>query len=140
MTMERSYCIEGYTVRVVLRDRLIQISNDEGLHGLLEQDLISRTADLVATIKADYAKVMDKQLAISDDSLVVEIWAHVYAERFTLALKQAVDLAIMDEVADFAVSRSEVIDCGERSKDSNRFVWDLLASFKTFIARFLPAG
>ena len=136
--MERSYCIEGYWIRVVLRDGLIQIFNDENLQGLLEQDLIARTAALVASVKADYAEKMKKPLAVSEDSLVVEIWAHVYAERFTVALKQAIDLPLVEEMADFVIHRSEVIDCGERSKDSNRFVWDLLASFKAFLAPFLP--
>lgn len=131
--------MEGHRVRVVLRDGLIQISNDEGLRGLLQDDMIARTEHLVAAVKADYEKCMDKPLAISDDSLVVEIWAHVYAERFTLALKQAVDLALIDAAADFVIRRSEVIDCGERSKDSNRFFWDLLASFKAFLARFLSS-
>jgi len=70
----------------------------------------------------------------------VEIWGHVYAEDFAAAIKQLSTLSFIDNIAEKIIDHCEIIDIGEAGHDNNRFIWDRLASFKSMIAKLLPAA
>lgn len=125
-------------ISVTLGKRLVRVTRDDNLLRLLSHSMSPRTTELVQGIKEAYHRHFGIPLRIGDDSMAVEIWGHVYAERFTLALQKALRMAWMDKVARFVVQRSDKIDCGERSLDRNRFFWDLLGPCRGLLGRLLP--
>ena len=86
---------------------------------------------------ADYALGRYKEkfgceLNIKRHSLAVEILAHVYADKFAgsmLDMKKGLaptELQAMEAKREEIKAHTGIIDCGEKSVDSNRVVWDNL--------------
>ena len=105
---------------------------------LLSTDIDERTACLVKLIKTDYFALTGKELRISDNSLIVEIWGHVYAGYFMLAMKKLFRTQLTDYLAKIVLKRCEIIDCGEKEIDRNRRIWDMFALGKNLIKKLLP--
>lgn len=125
-------------IDVQLEDHIIHITNNDALTNFLAYDTEARTEQLVRSIKIAYYKLFNKNLDVPDASMVVEIWAHVYAEKFADAVQSAVSFNVIDKLAKKVIERCEIIDIGELRYDYNRFVWDGLANAKSIIAKFLP--
>jgi hypothetical protein len=89
-------------------------------------------------VKKEYERLYKKELNISDASLAVEIWGHVYFEYFAIVFEKLVNMNLIKQMASKISSYCEIIDCGESEKDNNRFFWDILAPFKNQIAVLLP--
>ncbi|MFA6277717.1 MAG: hypothetical protein WC622_13260, partial [Pedobacter sp.] len=123
---------------VVFENQLIRIKRPKTLQKFLTADIEQRSEVLVNSIKIDYLTFFGKELAASNDSLIIEIWAHVYASYFAKAMKNLISLKLVEKAADFIINRSDTIDCGESEVDSNRKFWDILANFKGIILTFLP--
>ena len=138
MPTEKNYKLSGQKILVVFDLQLIQIKKPKALQKFLSSDIEYRSEVLVNYIKQDYFLLFDKELAITNDSLIVEIWGHVYASYFARAMKNLIKLKLVEDFADFIINRSDTIDCGETEVDSNRKFWDVLASFKGIILTFLP--
>ena len=92
---------------------------------------------LAAAILASYKTKYGVPLAISLDSLAVEILGHVYID----VILEAIERLRLGDRFRHAVSRlkasTEVIDCGEKDVDGNRFLWDGLAPFADVIYAIL---
>jgi hypothetical protein len=125
-------------IDVELEDHIIRITNNDALANLLARDSELRTQQLVRSIKIAYYKLFNKNLEIHDASMIVEIWGHVYTDKFADAIQSAVSLKLIDKLAEKAIERCVIIDIGELRYDYNRFVWDGLAHLKPIIAKFLP--
>jgi len=136
--MEKTYELSGCKLLVVFDKQLIRIKRPKALQKFLTTDIEQRSEVLVKSIKIDYLSFFGKELAITNDSLIIEIWAHAYASYFAKAMKNLISLNLIEEAADFIINRSDTIDCGESEIDSNRKFWDLLANFKGIILTFLP--
>lgn len=70
-------------------------------------------------------------LNISDKSLTIEIIGHVYIGNFADILKE---IPRIPKIAPIVIKKAykitdhtDIIDCGEKEVDSNRWVWDKLA-------------
>lgn len=136
--MEKMYEMYGCSLMVAFENQLVRIKGQKALQKFLSTNIDNRSTTLAAQIKTDYLSLMGRELDISIDSLVVEIWGHAYASYFARALKNLISLQLIDDVANFIIDRSDVIDCGEAEVDSNRKLWDLLAGFRPMILAFLP--
>lgn len=136
--MEKTYELNECELVVVFKNQLIRIKKPKALQKYLTLDIDQRSEVLVNSIKIDYLSLFGKELAISNDSLIIEIWAHVYASYFAKAMKNLISLKLVEEAADFIIKRSDIIDCDESEIDSNRKFWDILANFKGVILSFLP--
>lgn len=136
--MEKTYELNGFSLPVVFKDQVVQIEGSEELQHFLSEDIDNRTLVLVTFIKSDYLLLTGNALEIEDDSLIVEIWGHVYASHFAEAFKNLVQMKLIEQMADFVIQRADTIDCGEKDKDSNRVFWDVLSNFKGLILGFLP--
>lgn len=138
MPTEKVYKLSGYQLLVVFEHRLVRIKHPMVMQKFLSAAIERRSEVLVNAIKTDYAALFDKELDINNDSLMIEIWGHVYASYFAKAIKNLIDIKLVDNFADFVIKRSDIIDCGEADIDSNRKFWDILANFKGIILTFLP--
>lgn len=135
---KQEYRYGNCAVAVQFEDRSIHITNNKGLWTLLGEDIESRTAALATWIKTQYQDFFGKELEITTDSLVVEIWGHVYFEYYVLAIKELLKLKLIEGFLENILQPSEVIDCGESGLDNNRKLWDMLAPHKDFILKMLP--
>lgn len=138
MQTEKEYKLNGHHILVIFNDRLVRIKHPKALQKFLSEDIEHRSAVLVNSIKQDYFLLMGKELSIEKDSMIIEIWGHAFASYFAKALKNLVQLKLVESISDFVIKRSDTIDCGESEVDSNRKFWDVFASFKGVILTFLP--
>ncbi|MDN3585794.1 hypothetical protein QWY86_03890 [Pedobacter aquatilis] len=136
--MDKFYEIDNYRIKVSLDDGLIRLKSDKALWLYLDGGSISQTLKLVRFIKTDYEATFEKQLNISDNSLTVEIWAHVYSHYFGLLLNKYNNIKWLKKILLKGIERAEIIDCGEKYKDTNRWFWDLISGLKRQISWFLP--
>ena len=95
------------------------------------------TDDLVSAIKKEYYAQFNKPFDVTDASIAVEIWGHIFAGKFADTVKSVTRVKLADKLAEKVSSRCEVINIGRKGNDNNRFVWDWLASFKSIIAAML---
>lgn len=99
--------------------------------------------ELAAYILDQYHALFHQNLHISQTSLAVEILIHAYLDVFTQKFMEKQDkfprrmvgpiLSLVQKLH----RKTEVIDCGERSVDHNRFAFDDLAPFHSLFFALL---
>ncbi|WP_421943740.1 hypothetical protein [Pedobacter sp.] len=136
--MDKFYEIDNNKIKVSLDDGLIRLKSDKALWIYLDGAAIPQTLKLVKIIKSDYDSTFGKSLKISDNSLTVEIWAHVYSHYFGLLINRNNKIKWLRKLLLKGIERAEIIDCGEKSIDTNRWFWDLISGFKKPISWFIP--
>jgi len=136
--MDKLLAIRGKNIQLAITQHKIKIANDLQLEALLAFDTETATDELVAAIKKEFRQLNNRELNISNTSMAVEIWGHVYSDNFANAIKSIPMFDLFDGIAEKIIEHCEVIDIGESGHDNNRFIWDRLASFKTMIANLLP--
>ena len=125
-------------ITITYCDRLVQITCDDALKNYLEA-LGNGALQLSAHILAEYKKRRESELNISQDSLAIEILAHVYSDSFAEAVSAAgsrlpsVLSHTVHKLMKQVTVHTEIIDCGESSIDNNRRIWDALTPFKNII-------
>jgi hypothetical protein len=137
--MKKEYLIINYTIRVSFSPKIVHIINDKELEYLLSEELERGTQELVKLIKEDYFKKYHETLQISDDSMIIEIWGHVYFEYFTVLATRIFPMAITDKIAGWVIQRCETIDSGEGEVDIDRKFWNSLIPFKEIIMTALTS-
>jgi len=136
--MEKIYHLENSEIKVGLEPKLVRVYSDTALWTFLKTNAGKRFKLLAETIKKDYATTFGNELEITNDSLIVEILVHVYCDYLGLRFNQIVKIKLIQNLVNKLLERAEVVDCGERSVDSNRWVWDLLARCKKQFIHILP--
>jgi len=136
--MDITFTIRGRNINLQFEQHVVRITANDELAGLLASQIEAATDELVTGIKTAYRKLFNTDFDVSDASFAVEIWGHVYADRFADTVKFLSPVQLIDNIAEKVSYRCEVIDIGEPGYDDNRFVWDRFAFFKSMIARFLP--
>lgn len=125
-------------ILICYTDKLVQVKCDDKLMNYLA--LPGKGAvKLAKYLKENYKNALAKELDITVDSLAIEILAHAYVDKFAETIEQISDkltkkkkteiVQVMEKIKE----RTGIIDCGEKSIDSNRFVWDLLKPFAPVI-------
>lgn len=90
-----------------------------------------------------YQTAVGEKLKIGQHSLAIEILAHAYTDLFCQAMKGLKGVLPsglydeLDKVLEKLLIHTEIIDCGEKDVDSNRFIWDGLEPFHLLIYGFL---
>ena len=136
--MEKTYDLNDCIVHVTFEPKVIRVQHPEELDKYLQKDIDLRTTVLANLIKTDYELFFHTPLRISSPSLVVEIWAHAFAGFIAKWIKKKFNFGLAKRLSNFVINKSHRIDCGERSVDSNRIVWDILSHFKQSILWFIP--
>lgn len=111
--------------------------NDDELKALLNHDLITETAHLVREMKKVHHAAYGIPLQITDRSIEMEIWGHLYCEYIFYDIYRRIPWKPLGRLYRFVKYHCTVIDIGESSRDSNRFVWDLLSVGRKLIAMLL---
>jgi hypothetical protein len=132
-----SVLIQDKAIGLQLNLHAIKIFNSDAFSAILAKNAEAATEQVITSIKNEYFKLFNVDFEVSGDSMAVEIWAHIYAEKFAEAVKNFSSINFIDKIADKILHHAEVIDIGETGHDDNRFVWDALAVFKSAIAGLL---
>lgn len=136
---ERKY--QRITVR--MEEGWVHIVTDEALLDFLERENKRDALCLAEWIRKEYEGVMGRKLKIDRDSLAVEILIHAYMDKIADTLEEQAEeipqpvRGALEKVCDSVQRHTEVIDCGERSVDSNRLIFDGLSAFHELIYRIL---
>ena len=138
--MDKIYNLENQQIKVCLEPLLVRVYSDAQLWTFLSNQVAERFELLAKVIKDDYLAVFGKPLKISNDSLVVEILVHVYCDYLGLRFNRVVRIKFVQKLINKLLERAEIVDCGEKSVDGNRWVWDFLAKYKQFFIKILPAN
>jgi len=136
--MDTTLSVRGKNIQITFTQHKVKLTNNDQLAALLANNTEAATDELVAAIKTAFQRQNNRELDISNASMAVEIWGHVYAESFAAAVKSLSPFGFVDSLADKIIGHCAVIDMGEPGRDNNRFIWDRLASFKSNIAGLLP--
>jgi hypothetical protein len=139
LTFEKIYTFQSTSIQVIFEEGIIRIANNLQLWIFHDQHIVERTVWLVNMIKQDYSEFFGQPLAISNSSLGLEIWGHLYYEVFILSICKLLGLNGNSPRVKILLKSSQIIDCGEQQKDSNRRLWDFLAPLHNAIGRFLPS-
>lgn len=117
-----------YNVMIELRNKAVGIKNDSNLKNYLENSGDS-PSDLASSIKNYYYYNYRKPLNIETDSLAIEILGHVYPQEVAEYVNGIswVPQTVKDWLNN-VLERTSVIDAGEEDVDSNRWIWDTIAS------------
>lgn len=132
------YTITWNDITTRMKPLSVHVRNDEHLLAYLRapgKGALALAEYLLAQYEARYGAPLD----ISAHSLAIEILGHVFADQFAEAVSSLLDKVAPDadgplsRLLEKVQERSEEIDCGEASIDSNRFVWDMLVPFHGLI-------
>lgn len=119
-------------------EKALHIRTDEALEGYLAQPGNQALA-LAEQLLDAYLAERETPLAITPDSLAIEILAHVYVDSFAEAVESFSERISGDEENPLArlmekiQTRTDVIDCGEADVDGNRKIWDMLVPMRSAI-------
>ena len=136
--MNTTLSVRGKMVTIQLAQHIVRITNDNGLTTLLSADTKAATYELVTAIKKVYYQQFNTSFHVSDASIAIEIWGHVYVEKMAMWLQSLTSIKVMQKITKKLIYHCELIDIGERKHDGNRFVWDWLTAFTPVIERLLP--
>ena len=129
---------EFHNICIDLQEHWARITTDKNL-----MDYLARpgngSVELANYILQRYRDIFHEPLKITEMSLAVEILIHAYVDRISKStgeLQKALPEHVSKAVLNFAEKiheRTAIIDCGEKSVDNNRFVFDGLAPFHSLI-------
>ena len=138
MSEEKLWDTSFHNIAFCCQDKLVQIKCDRTLKAYLLGKNIG-SLEIADYILAAYKKQFNKKLAITRDSLAIEILGHTYTDSFASAVLKAKHMLPaglyekLKKVMNELKGHTSIIDCGERDIDSNRFIWDDLAPFHSII-------
>ncbi len=136
--MKITITIGNKNIEVQFSRHAVRIVNNNELTGLLTQNAKEATYVLIAAIKQKFRKQFQTDFHVSDASVAVEIWGHVYAGKWAVWMKSHSSVALIHKAAKKIIFHCDTIDIGETGHDSNRFVWDGLSHVASLLARLLP--
>ena len=125
-------------LKFFFEEHSVHIVNNQELWQLIGTAPEATTTAMARLIFTEFTRLYNREFEVHPDSLIVEIWGHVYFEYMALILDNLIQLKLISIVMDKLVSYCEVIDCGEKGYDNNRSIWDMLAPFVSLIAGWLP--
>lgn len=136
--MNKTLTLYNNDIKIAFEPGIIRIHSDFALWRYLDGNANERFNFLVKEIKNEYSMLYGIPLKISNHSLMVEILVHVYCDYLGLLFNRKINIPFLQKIVCKLLERAEVVDCGEKKLDSNRWVWDALSSFKNIFVKLLP--
>ena len=96
------------------------------------QEKLKAARSLSDRILAAYRAEYGNELKISRESLAIEIYMHYVVRHISRKLEKHFR---KNRLIQLALQRPEIIDCGEKTKDNNRFIWDCMTFFTAWPRR-----
>ena len=109
-------------VGVTYEKRVVRVANDKALMALFRSSGRKGALALSEYITCEHAKRFDEDLRITKKSLAAEIYGHYVLMRISLRAKKRFGNI---KPVRWMIRHMDVVDCGDRGVDNNRFVWDI---------------
>lgn len=121
------------------REHFVLVDLDDNLKSFLDEEGIG-SMELADYMKKFYSESMGKELEVSQKSLAIEVLGHVYVDHMCNVINRTPigKTSKGQKLIEWLKLHMDIIDCGEKPYDTNRFVWDALVPFSTMI--FKVAG
>lgn len=101
-----------------IREDSIHIVNDEYFQKKIKNN-DEYAWEVIQEIKKQFRKEFGREFEVTDRSLVVEVYGHIYPDKIADFFPEGIGNIIQN--------RTEVIDCGEMGYDKDRIIWDTIA-------------
>jgi hypothetical protein len=135
--MQRTFKYNKGEIEVAFAQGVVRVDNDRDLWEYIHFDPYKNTRILVTWMKQVYVNAFGEELRISDNSLAMEIWGHIYFEQFLLRHPTLGRFLFPFGLYQRLVTSCKAVDCGESSKDSNRWLWDFLGILTPIAGRVI---
>lgn len=128
--------VKGYTLKVDIENKVVRLTNNSNLKNLLKNESSASLA-IALELKKQYKLKQNKALNISELSIAIEICGHVHPDKLASAAAKVANKiplvggSISNAIRNAILSHTDVIDIGESSVDTNRWLWDALAAVLT---------
>lgn len=110
-------------ISVKCMNKKVQIKTDQALIDFLSDPKTKGSLLLSDYVHQLYEEEIGRPLNITRDSLAIEILGHVYIASFA-KMAETTKSAELQAAVQKIKNHTDVIDCGEKDIDSNRYVWD----------------
>ena len=117
--------VDGVVITYYLSDKAVHIDNNEELKSIIKNP---KTAIALARkLKKRYYKRYGAELSVTELSMAIEIYGHIYPEKIASAVKAIPIPDFIEDKLDDLIDKTDFIDSGEESIDQNRKIWDAIA-------------
>ena len=117
--------VDGVPITYFLSEKAVHIDNNKELESIIPNP---KTAiKLARKLKANYQKKYGRELSVSELSMAIEIYGHIYPEKMAKAKKELPLPGFVDQAMENLIEKADIIDSGEESIDQNRKIWDVIA-------------
>lgn len=117
--------VEGVSIKYFLSEKTVHIDNNDSLKSVIPNP--KAAIQLARQLKANYYKKYGSELSVSELSMAIEIYGHIYPEKIANVIKTLPLPDFIDKAMDELISKTDIIDSGEESIDQNRKIWDAIA-------------
>lgn len=136
--MDKRYTIKGLEIAVSFRDGLVGIDNNKALWILIDRHGADEVRTLIDLVYAEHLLLYGRALAIVPRSFLLEIWGHVYAEYLLLRYHRFFRFILPSRWYDSLIESCDILDCGEKGRDPNRWFWDIMSWFNPIHRMLFP--
>ena len=116
-----------HDVGVAMQPRIVRVDNDKALNRYLSGGKRKAALALADRILELYESQYGEKLKITRKSLACEIYDHYRILKLTEALSKLFGENFRP--LRWLKHHMDVVDCGERKEDNNRFLWDIFSIF-----------
>ena len=116
--------VDEVAVTYFLSDKAVHIYNNEELKSIIKNP--KKAISLARKLKENYYKQYGFELSVTELSMAIEIYGHIYPEKIASALKAIPIPDFIEDKIDNLLEKTDIIDSGEESIDRNRKIWDAI--------------
>ncbi len=117
--------VDGVSITYFLSEKAVHIDNDEALKSIIPNP--KAAMELARKLKGNYHEKYGRELSVSELSMAIEIYGHIYPEKIAKTIKELPVPNMVEDAMKNLIKKTDVIDSGEESIDKNRKVWDVIA-------------
>ena len=125
METKNTVAVNGVTIEYSLSEKAVHINNNDKLKSVITNP--QTAIKLAKKLKENYYMKYGNDLSVSELSMAIEIYGHVYPEKIVTTLKGMPLPGAIEHAIDEVLKKTDIIDSGEASIDGNRKVWDAIA-------------
>ena len=114
-----TFAVDTSPISISYTTKVVHISNNTALKSFLSKTS-SGSIYVARRARSEYFSTYRSDIKVSELSMAIEIVGHVYPDKIARYIPFGLGSSILSHTA--------IIDSGERSVDSNRWVWDSIAA------------
>ena len=125
METKNTVTVDGVSIEYSISEKAVHINNNDKLKSVITNP--QTAMKLARKLKENYYMKYGNDLSVSELSMAIEIYGHVYPEKIVTTLKGMPLPGALEHAIDKVLKKTDIIDSGEASIDGNRKVWDAIA-------------